>query len=315
MDVGTKIKTLLQEAELYRTQGLLKESIGKYESAAALIEKIGKIKNKENLLAGISKKIAAVRKELDDFEAAPITPEMSEEIQDLIKDKFSFTKDKEGGDLEGVIMLAKFGQYDRALGEFRKLMENDSLRMAAAKNIIRCHMAIETFDDGIAEFQSWQESGQFNPAQVQNLRIFFENLLSKKGIDQKLEAVGEAPLDATIELDEPDLEVASASDEGVGEEELLDVSSIGILMEEGPQKDEIVEFEVSFQSGNEISLLIPSRNKENIVHLTAGTKLEDIEFYSPFAMFTGAGVVTANTKISTGPKRGDFSLDIRITKI
>jgi hypothetical protein len=47
--------------------------------------------------------------------------------------------------------------------------------------------------------------------------------------------------------------------------------------------------------------------------LKVGTKLNDIEFYSPFAMFKGAGIVTSNTKIATGPKRGDFSLDIKVT--
>ena len=50
-----------------------------------------------------------------------------------------------------------------------------------------------------------------------------------------------------------------------------------------------------------------------IEHLRVGTKLNDIEFYSPFAMFQGAGIVTSNTKIATGPKRGDFSLDIKVT--
>jgi len=90
----------------------------------------------------------------------------------------------------------------------------------------------------------------------------------------------------------------------------LDISSIGIPMENGLQKGNVVEFDVSFQSGNEISLLIPEREKGTIEHLIVGTELNNIEFYSPFAMFQGNGVVSSNTKISTGPKRGDYSLDI-----
>jgi tetratricopeptide (TPR) repeat protein len=308
MDIGQKIKTLLQEADLYRKQGLLKESIEKYTAAAGLIKKIDKIKNRSSLLEGISKKVKQVKQELETFENAPITPEMESRIQDLIKDKFSFAKEGEAGILEGAIALAKFGQSARALDEFRTLVESPTVGVAAAKNIIRCHVALESYDDAVLEYRNWLGLDGFSRDQLENLRVFFQSILDKKGIDITLEQ----PADSGIDL-EP--QAAAPEKEGVQPDELLDISSIGILMEKGPQKGQLVEFDVSFQSGNEISLLIPSKEHEVIEHLSTGTKLADIEFYSPFAMFKGAGMIISNTKIATGPKRGDFSLDIRVTSV
>lgn len=306
MDVGLKIKSLLQEAELYRSQGLLKESIERYRTAADILEKVDNIKNRNSLLEGIARKIRAVERDLDAFENAPANPEMTAAVQDLIKDKFAFAKDSDSKPLEGAIALAKFGQYGRAMDEFRSLLSNETLKVAAAKNIIRCHIARESFDDGIQEFRRWSEEEQFSQQQLENLRVFFQGVLDKRGIDKTVESP-----DAPIEVEAPAIDFTE--EEGEQEEELLDISSVGILMEAGAQKGERVEFDVSFQSGSEISLLIPSRDKALIEHMKVGTRLQDIEFYSPFAMFQGGGIVISNTKIATGPKRGDFSLDIKVT--
>jgi tetratricopeptide (TPR) repeat protein len=307
MDVGQKIKSLLQEAELYRRQGLLREAIGKYQSAAEILKKIEKVKNRDSLLSGIARKIESIERELEAFESAPAAPEMSADVQDLIKEKFAFAKDTESGALEGAIALAKFGQYGRALAEFRALLSDENVRLTAGKNIIRCHISRETFDDGIEEYRQWASGDQFAPSQLESLRVFFQGVLDNRGIEK---TVADAPV-----FEEPELgvEFEETGDDDAGQnEELLDISSIGIMMEDGPQKDERVEFDVSFQSGSEISLLVARRDQALIEHLKVGTKLKDIAFYSPFAMFQGAGIVTANTKIATGPKRGDFSLDIKV---
>ena len=311
MDLGQKIKALLQEAELYRGQGLLRESIGKYQSAIEILKKIDKVKNRDSLLTGIERKIKAAERELEVFESAPAAPEMSADVQDLIKEKFAFAKGADSSALEGAIALAKFGQYARAMEEFRSLLGDEADRLTAGKNIIRCHISRETFDEGIEEYRKWAADGPFTPAQLENLRVFFQGVLDNRGIEKTVADADEAPAEA--ESDELNLQLESAADDGMQEEELLDISSIGILMEAGPQKGERVELDVSFQSGSEISLLVAGRDRNLIEHLKVGTKLKDIEFYSPFAMFQGAGIVTANTKIATGPKRGDFSLDIKVT--
>ncbi|CAB5105319.1 hypothetical protein D3OALGA1CA_4818 [Olavius algarvensis associated proteobacterium Delta 3] len=311
MDLAQKIKRLLHEADLYRSQGLLNESLERYTAATELIRKVGRIKNKESILRGIAKKARAVKQKLDAFEQAPKTPEMSKEIQDLIKDKFSFAPDDTAGALEGAIALAKFGQFERALDEFRNLLNLPEIRIPAAKNVIRCHISLEAYDEGIEEFQSWSAGGDFEPAQLENLRIFFQGILDKRGIDRTVTMVDAATMDFDGEIEMMGLDPGDASE--IDEDELLDISSIGIFMDDGPQQGELVEFDVSFQSGNEVSLLVQNRDRALVQHLSVGTKLSSIEFYSPFAMFKGSGVITSNTKISTGPKRGDYSLDIKVT--
>lgn len=315
MDLAQKIKLLLHEADLYRSQGLLNESLERYAAAADLIRKVGRIKNRDSILGGIAKKVKAVQRELDAFDSAPKAPEMSKEIQDLIKDKFSFAPDDTAGALEGAIALAKFGQFERALLEYRKLLAVPDIRVPAAKNIVRCHISLESYDEGIEEFQRWSVGGEFDPAQLENLRIFFQGILDKRGIDRTIALADSATLDfdGDIEMMGLDSEPGAAGEPQLDEDELLDISSIGIFMDDGPQSGELVEFDVSFQSGNEVSLLVQSRDKGLVDHLSVGTKLKNIEFYSPFAMFKGSGIITSNTKISTGPKRGDYSLDIKVT--
>ena len=101
-------------------------------------------------------------------------------------------------------------------------------------------------------------------------------------------------------------------EEGINEEDLTDVSSIGITLDKGPLKDKLIEIEVNLLQGTEMTVIIPERQKEFIEALKPGTKLEDVQFYTPFAMFTGACAVKSNTKIGTGPKRGDHSVDLKV---
>ena len=57
MGIKDTIQKLLREAELYKKQGLLNEARGKYNEANKVVRENERIKNKEKILAGISKKI------------------------------------------------------------------------------------------------------------------------------------------------------------------------------------------------------------------------------------------------------------------
>ena len=84
MNIIKKIKTLLKEAELYHSQGLLYEAIAKYNDATELIHNNEQLKNKQNILEGISNKINLLKKDISKIELAPKKPEVSENIQDLL---------------------------------------------------------------------------------------------------------------------------------------------------------------------------------------------------------------------------------------
>ncbi len=296
---------MLREAEIYGSQGLFRESLQKYIEARNLIEENTKIKNRASLLAAVSKKIRSVEKALQEVDQAPAATQMSSQEQDLVKKLFAYSSDKDQDaiELEGALALAKFGQFERALAEFKQLQEKDNLRLAASKNIIRCYMAMSDTDSAVEEYTRWLESERFSHRQMEHLQAFFQNMIDKRGLDVSLPAPGIAKGgDATV-MESDDL----------AEDEIIDISSIVIHFESGPQAGKQLAVDVSFQTGNVISLLISSRDEDLIEGLDVGVKLKNLQFFSPIAIFKGSGIVSAKTRIASGPKQGDYSLDIRIT--
>jgi len=384
MNLINKIKILLKEAEIFHSQGLLDEAMGKYNEATELIKSDEQLKSRNKLIHGISEKINALKKDLTKVHEAPKKPEVSTKVQDLIKKMFLFSakKDEDTVALDGAIALAKFGQYNKALKEFNELLKKDSLRVVAAKNILRCHMALASAEDAIAQYEQWHAGDIFNKSQLDKLSVFFENILAKEGIDKTLQQpevtvddlgllikeslIDEPVIDESVipepVIDEPvideSLTLESVIDESVipepvidepviqepmieesltlesvmpepvidkpvihepvieveesQEAEVIDINGIGITIDSGSKRGEIVELDVSFQSRNVISLLISQRNKYLIEDLEVGDTLNDIQFYSPIAMFTGSCFVSAISEIKSGPRQGDYSLDLKV---
>ncbi len=58
--------------------------------------------------------------------------------------------------------------------------------------------------------------------------------------------------------------------------------------------------------------LVLAPEHELIQSLKVGIRLNEMNFYSPIAIFRGSGTVSAKTEIKTGPKKGDYSVDIKI---
>jgi tetratricopeptide (TPR) repeat protein len=317
-----KIKALLQEAELYHFQGLLHEAMGKYINATELIQSNAQLKSRQSLIDGISKKIIALQKEINEIEEAPIKPEVSAKIQDLIKKIFSSSADNDEdiAALEGAIALAKFGQFKRALLEFTELLKKDSVRVVAAKNILRCHMALSSEDDAIAQYKQWLSDDIFLPNQLDKLRTFFESVFKKREIDKtppqtKTPVDNKEPLIEIHGIYEPPIQESGIEGFEVElnemqEDELYDIDSIGIKINYGPQKGRVVEFNVIFQSGNLISLVMKSREKDLIENLKIGATLNDVQYCSTIAILNGTGVVSDIKEIKTGPRCGDYCVDI-----
>jgi len=205
--------------------------------------------------------------------------------------------------LEGAIALAKFGQFEGALEEFEKLLNVKSQRLSAAKNILRCHLEMGNIEIANEKLEKWQKGDLLIPEQIEKLTVFYDDILDKKGL--KKEPV----------VEEASSEAASPEEKFEEEEEFLDISAVAITFDSGPYKGEQVELDVSFQSGNVISLIISSKDEALIENLKVGVRLDDVHFYSPVAIFRGAGLVSAMTQIKSGPKKGDYSLDIKIESL
>ncbi len=308
MDVKQRLKAILQEAEIYRSQGLIDEACGKYKDAEKLVQSIDKLKNKNSLLSAIADKLRAIDTTKEKVEKGPSSPELSKKAQDLIKNLFAFAenKDEDAAALEGAVALAKFGQFDRALKELYSLLKKDKLRVEAAKNILRCHLATSSTEEAVNQYHQWHTEDLFQSNQLEMVRVYLEDAMQKRGIETSLPS----PV-ATNDTQGVGPEL-TASAESESEEEFLDITSIGITFESGPRKGKMVEFDVNFQSGNMLSLIISKTDQGLIEDFKAGMELMDIQFYSPIAIFNGAGVISSKTQIKSGPKQGDYCLDIRI---
>lgn len=310
MGIKERVKSLLKEADLYKSQRLLKEAKGKYLEALKLIQNNEQIQNRKGLISAITKKIGSLDNGIVRWEKSANTPEVSPKVQDLIKKLFTDEVNKESDAvkaLKSAITLAKFGQYKRAVEEFNQLLRIDSVCVPAAKNSLKCIMEVSTLEDAVAQYHKWVNKSIFPGDKGVAVKKFLQEIIDKKGAGINLDSLAED----TAEEDEGLL----GSDMMDSDDDIIDITSIGIRFSHGPKQGEHVELDVSFQAGNVLSLIVSKKDQLLIDSLKVGVKLDDMDFYSPIAIFKGSGVVEANTKIESGPKRGDYSLDIKIHSI
>ena len=181
MGAAAQIKTLLKEADLYQQQGLLNEAKVRYKKATEILKSNADITNSQELIKSIVKKVVALNQAINKINEATTKPKVSDQKQDLIKNLFSGAQGANDvqSDLEGAIALAKFGQFDRALSEFDRLLADEAVRVAAAKNIIRCCIELEDLDQAVKRFAAWIEDDNFKDIELKKIRFFLDNRLRK----------------------------------------------------------------------------------------------------------------------------------------
>lgn len=310
MDVKKQIKSVLNQAEVYKAQGLLREARDKYARAGKMIQKhAGLIRNHKSLLVSLSKKINSVKDDIRKMEDAPTTREMPEQVQRIIKERFAFSEEKETRELEGALALAQFGQYARALDELKDLLQNESVRLEAARNIIRCHMTLDASDEALRQYQEWMKAGIFETEEAVALRTFFQGILDKKGGEVKLPEIG------VDEEEEAPLEMASSSADQVQPEDILDISSVGVPLSDGAAAGKSREYDVCFQSGNILNLLVSDQDADILTILEPNSVVEPVQFFSPIAMCEGKAKVVSKKRLETGPKKGHYTVDIQIVSL
>jgi tetratricopeptide (TPR) repeat protein len=291
------IKQTLKEAELYRSQGLLADAKKKYLESLKVIAKNEKLMKNQKVIEFIHSKIRAVDKAMTEIKESPETPELSDDLLQLIKKLFTFSQTKEAASIEGAVALAKFGQYEQALMEFQKLLEAGVLPVVTAKNIIRCYMSLKAPNAAIAQFEKWRSRKLISDQDLKYVRSFLISSLEKDG----------------VKADIPEVEkTAGPVKPGKKEEVFLEISAINIGFDGGRLKGQAFDFDVHFQSANTVSIVIPAAQKSFADAFQPGTRLSSIQCYSPITVFRASGTVTGKDTIKQGPRQGDFTVDITI---
>jgi tetratricopeptide (TPR) repeat protein len=299
MDITKRIQSLFNEAKVYQSQSLFAEAQKKYIETAGLIQKSEGLKNKDKLISIIAKRLKALENDVDGFEKLGASPRMSLKEQGVVKESLFLSKDKKPDlyALEVASAMLGFGQFERAIKEFEKLLKSDTLRVAAAKNIIRCHIAVSSLKSALAQYQKWFYSDFFPSDQLEIVRCFIEAILKRKGINKTI----------------PRREAATADNATETEKEtVLDIISVIITLDKGPQKGKGLTLDVSSQTGNMISVIVSDRDQGFIDNLEVGAKIDDVQFFSPVAVLRGSGMVSGKTLINSGQKMGSYSVVIKI---
>ena len=291
------IRSLVKEAQLYQTQGLLGESREKYLKVLQFIGGDQQSLNHGQLVGAVKDRIRAVEDNMTEIDHATMVPELSHNVQNLINRVFAISNDKEKAEFKGAVALAKFGQYERALEEFHGLLKKGAMPVIAAKNIIMCHLTFSSPEAAAAQFEQWVSRDMLSKDDLKKIRSFLENALEKNGIDARLSEIDEPP-------PEPD-EIEEEEDTGV-----LAISSICVPLEEGPLESDMVEFDVTRQTGDIISVLVKANQKDLLDIFRLGNSLSYIQCYSPGAIFRCSGTVFGKTRIDYGPKKGDYVSEI-----
>ena len=298
MSEKEQIKSMVKEAEIYRTQGLFDQSKEKYLELIQFIKNHEQLSKDKKLIDAVNKKLQAVEDVLTEIDEATDTPQLSEDLQNLIGQLFSSSKNKDTAAIEGAVALAKFGQYEKAVTELQRLMKEGNFPLLAAKNLLRCQLNFESPDAAIVQFNRWVHRDELSKGDLKHVKGFFEKLLEKKGIKADLDQVDEGPL----EKGEPEEQ----------EEDDLEISSVSFQLEDGPRKGQEVEFDVSFHSGDTISIFIPANHKDLVDSFKPGIRLNEIQCFSSLAVLSVSGVISQQTRITTGPNKGGYALDIKI---
>jgi tetratricopeptide (TPR) repeat protein len=371
MDVKLHVKNLFQEAELYRSQGLFDESKSKYREALALVEQNKNLPNRQNIIDGITKKLDGLIIDEGQQKRTSGSQPISQRDTDLIKRLFTTrdTTDQNSTAIEGAIALAKFGQHEKAIEEFYKLLHIEGLRLEAAQNILRCHIAILAQHNPYEQFNEWEMSSLFTNDQLENIRTYLNKLIDEKGFSQIFTTQSlptdlensNGDLNANDHISEPsgqtpnqksdylnttdkstttvpsdvsdfdmdaeddyidllgDMSSSTASDAASSEtyesekEDYYDViTTVEIATDSGPQKGKAVELAINMQNNDVLNFIISQRYQKLLGWLKPGLKVKKVLCKTLTSSFEVSGKVITKEQIKAGPKKGDFSVDLKI---
>jgi tetratricopeptide (TPR) repeat protein len=292
------IESLLKEAEVYQTQGLLEESKEKYLEVLEIIKNNEELSEDKHLIDSVNNKLRSAEDALDEVDKEPEIAELSEEVQNLITELFSFSKDNDVAAIEGAVALATFGQYEKALAEFQRLLNEGVLPMTVAKNMLRCHLSFAMHEPAISQFEQWVSRNTFSVEDLNCLRLFLENSLEREG----------------IKADLPQVDI-TASDNGIKEEtskDVFEILSVRVIFDDGPMKGQIKNFDVMFQLGNSVTFEIKANEEESFRFFEPGTNLDRLQCFSHFFYFNTTGIISEKKMATNGPKRGVYSIVLKL---
>jgi len=278
-----RIESLIKEAELYQSQGLLNESKERFREILETVAKDEDLSNDGELVELVRSKAGKVDVDIEEVEGESDVPELSEEEQNLISELFSFSENEDTAAVESAVALATFGQYEKALSEFQKLLDRAILPMDVAKNMLQCHLSLGRHEDAVSQLQEWIASGTFPGKELSRLCVFLEDT-------------------SAVESAGPE------ADEDTSEKDLPELLWVRLILDEGHLKGQTRDFGVRFQLGSSVSIDLEKSEAELLSYLEPGARISNVQCYTSYYLFNASGTVSENSEVIAGARKGDRSI-------
>lgn len=302
MSSSDKILHMFKEAELYRKQGLLDETVQQYRKIEKIILKTEKIRHKASLLEKLAIKIKHIDEQINSYNETAAMPVVSEKARHLMRSMFSIDDPEVMGSasLGEAIVLARFGQYAAATLAFESLFDNDHLRMHAAKKMLEYGLEYKTEMEMLWIIQKWEADHRFSIEDKNYLIKYLQDLLKTQPASDRLEKT------AAIE---PESEIK--------EDHVLDISAVYFEVADDVKtnKSRKVKLEVSFQHGTRINVLVPENETGISQHLKTGDIIQNVGLRSLRSISLATLYVQRIRKIDFGVQQGDTSITLKIINI
>ena len=298
MSLRERAKAVFKEGEVYRQQGLFEQAKQRYLQILETAKKDEQLAGDTAFIATVKEKVSVVENTLNSIDQEGTMPTLSEDVQDLIADLFGSSKNKDIAAIDGAVALVKFGQYERALIEFKKLLNKGVFPMMVAKNMLRCHLSLASAKEAIDQFNRWFSQNVFSRTELKHLRDFLEAMIAKEGTATALPPLMEVNLE-----DDENREKA---------EDIFEISNVRIQFEKGPLKGQKIDLNVAYQAGNNLSFVVNADDKRLVRLFRPGIRMPRIQCYSPISLFNTRGFISDKRMIGYGPKCGDYLFDMKI---
>jgi tetratricopeptide (TPR) repeat protein len=292
------LKSFFREADIYYKQGLFSQSMKKYSEIMELIKNNPDFSGNTSLLEFVDKKIETLKGEIEDIDNETDPPELDDDTQGLISDLFSFSGNREMAAIEGASALVSFGQYDKALKEFERLIDSRIYPLVAAKNMLECLVSHLSSERAVIQYRQWVSSNIFTKMELKHLREYLLELLKNRGQDDN---------DSSFTND-----TQLGGEKAAESNEILEIFSVVAFIEKGSCEGKQVNLDVACQISNNLSCLVKPEDKDTINALTPGLRISQVHCYSLESVLTTSALVLQREQIMSGPQKGCYSFDIKL---
>lgn len=300
MKFADQIQLRIKEASVYQAHGLFSEAMQHYRGTLAMLDPVQDTPVKRKLTAYIEEQLRKIQTEADRVGALEKSPQLSDRQQQVVQHTVGSEKDQNSGEagFQVAATLMGFGQFNKALSGFHALLTKPALRVRAAKNILRCLIAVGSTAMAARQYHQWLENEEIPEEDLDGIRAFLEGILRRKGSDETLarpsakEPTGQSPLE---------------------DGDPFDIMAVMFPVEPGDENDDPPAFDVTSQSSGFVSLIVPAAEKSVVSRLRPGAGIRKVSFFTPDALFFEDCVVSTRLRIDEGRRKGDFSVTMRLS--